>query len=224
MGKTNLVIFDMDGLLFDTEWPSYRAMKEVIETKGFDFPISYYRQMIGLHGARAHAVLDKLYAGELHVETVIKEYRPRFQELLETEGVALKPGAEQLLRWLEEQGIKKGIASSSHRDTIAGYLKRTGLERRFDFYLSGTEVERGKPHPDIFLEALRRAGESQESAFVLEDSLNGLKAAHAAGIRCVLVPDLIEPTDEMKEMAYAVVSDLEKVIQLFAGHKNRLPL
>lgn len=214
MERLKLVIFDMDGLLFDTEWPSYLAMKKAVEGRGLSFPISNYRQLIGLHGSMSRSVLDKLYDGKLEIDSVIEEYRVGFKEILETEGVSLKPGAKKLLNWLEEQEIKKCIASSSSRSTITDYLKRVGFESRFDFFISGSEVENGKPHPDIFIEACRRAGENPTSAIVLEDSLNGLLAAHAANIRCILIPDLIEPTEEMKEKAYLTLPDLEKVIPI----------
>lgn len=209
-----LVIFDMDGLLFDTEWPSFQALQEAVKKRGFAFTMENYKQLIGLPHGKSREVMQQMYEGKLPYEEIIEEYRERFKEILANEGIGVKPGVIQLLDALDERKMKKCIASSSARETIAAYLKRTGLEDRFDFYISGNEVKNGKPHPDIFLEACKIAGESVESAIVLEDSFNGLKAAFAAGIRCVLVPDLIEPTEEMKEKAFKIVEDLEKVIAL----------
>jgi HAD superfamily hydrolase (TIGR01509 family) len=214
MGKIKLVIFDMDGLLFDTEWPSYRALKQIVESKGYPFSLENYKQLIGLQGSKSQAVLKSMYGSDFEVERVIEEYHLRFKGILETEGISVKAGAETLLQALDDRGIKKCIASSSTRKTIDYYLKMTKLESYFDFYISGNEVKKGKPHPDIFLEACMRANETPEFSIVLEDSLNGLKAAHAAKVRCILVPDLIDPTDEMKEKAYTVVQDLEQVIPL----------
>jgi HAD superfamily hydrolase (TIGR01509 family) len=209
-----LVIFDMDGLLFDTEWPSFQALKEAVERRGFTFSIENYKQLIGLAHGKSMEVMQQMYGGKLPYEEIIIDYRKRFKEILANNGVAIKRGAIKLLDALDQRGMKKCIASSSTRETIASYLKLAGLEDRFDFYISGNEVKKGKPHPDIFLEACKIAGEPVESALVLEDSLNGLKAACAAEIRCILVPDLIDPTEEMKEKAYKIIEDLEKVIEV----------
>ncbi|OLS41197.1 HAD family phosphatase [Bacillus sp. MRMR6] len=209
-----LVIFDMDGLLFDTERPSFRALKEASERRHFTFTIENYKQLIGLPHGKSRDALEKMYEGKFPYEEVIEEYREGFRRILTDEGIGIKPGVKQLLDAIDGRRMKKCIASSSSRETIAAYLKQTGLEDRFDFYISGNEVKNGKPYPDIFLEACKIAGEPVESALVLEDSLNGLKAASAAGIRCVLVPDLIEPTIEIEEMAFRICDDLEKVIAL----------
>jgi HAD superfamily hydrolase (TIGR01509 family) len=209
-----LVIFDMDGLLFDTEWPSFQALKEAVERRGFSFTIENYKQLIGLSHGKSMGVMQQMYGGKLPYEEIMIDYRKRFKEILAKDGIGIKRGAIKLLDALDQRGMKKCIASSSARETIASYLKLTGLEDRFDFYISGNEVKKGKPHPDIFLEACKIAGEPVESALVLEDSLNGLKAACAAEIRCILVPDLINPTEEMKEKAYKIIEDLEKVIEV----------
>ncbi|MFB3163595.1 HAD family phosphatase [Neobacillus sp. 179-J 1A1 HS] len=209
-----LVIFDMDGLLFDTEWPSFQALKEAVERRGFSFTIENYKQLIGLAHGKSMGVMQQMYGGKLPYEEIMIDYRKLFKEILAKDGVGIKRGAIKLLDTLDQWEIKKCIASSSARETIASYLKLTGLEDRFDFYISGNEVKKGKPHPDIFLEACKIAGEPVESALVLEDSLNGLKAACAAEIRCILVPDLIDPTEEMKEKAYKIIEDLEKVIEV----------
>jgi HAD superfamily hydrolase (TIGR01509 family) len=214
MVQTKLVIFDMDGLLFDTERPSFRALQEIVETKGYTFTMDNYKQLIGISNRESGVVLLKMYGEDFPFHVIIGEYYERLKTILSEEGVSVKRGTVQLLDALEKRGIKKCIASSSSRETIGGYLKRTGLEDRFDFYISGNEVKKGKPHPDIFIEACKIAGEQVESVLVLEDSLNGLKAACAAGIRCVIVPDLIEATEEMKENAFIIVEDLEKVIVL----------
>lgn len=212
MEQLKLVIFDMDGLLFDTEWPSYLALKEVMEKEGYEFLLEHYKQLIGLTHDHSTLVMQKLYGSDFQYNN--EAYRKRFNEILDTDGLMIKSGAEQLLDWLDRKGLKKCIASSSSRETIGRYLKKAGLESRFDLYVSGQEVPFGKPHPDIFLEACKRANEAPESAIVLEDSLNGLKAAHAANIPCIVVPDLIEPNEEFTEKAFSIVSDLEEVINI----------
>ncbi|MCI1589984.1 HAD family hydrolase [Heyndrickxia oleronia] len=212
MNPIQLVIFDMDGLLFDTERPSFLAMEEVMKKQGYQFTIENYRQMIGLSGPKSNIVLQEIYGKDFQFHRISDDYNETFKRILDSEGLAIKPGAKELLDAIEQKGLKKCIASSSSRETIQQHLIKTGLESRFDFFVSGDEVEFGKPHPDIFIEACNRANEKPDSALVLEDSLNGLKAAHGANIKCIIVPDLIQPNEEMKQKAFSIVKDLSLVV------------
>lgn len=213
MKNLKLVIFDMDGLIFDTESISYQALKQVLkESYDIDFPMDVYRRMIGMGKQGTDSILKETYGDTISLEQIAINYATAFKEIINTQGIDIKLGATALLDYIDEQGFKKCIASSSSRQTIKHYLALTNLTDRFDFYLSGDEVENGKPHPDIFLEACQRAGEAPEHALVLEDSVHGFRAAKSAGINCIVIPDLIEPTSEMTEDAYHVLPDLEKVI------------
>jgi HAD superfamily hydrolase (TIGR01509 family) len=214
MGKLKLVIFDMDGLLFDTERPSYLAMKAAVEKWGFDFPLENYQRIIGLADDECDKQLQEVYGKEFSLEQILQDYQQAFKNILEKEGLGIKPGAEKLLELLDQKGVKKCIASSSSKATIQRYLMKTGLTHLFDFYISGEEVEAGKPNPDIFIEACKRANETPENSLVLEDSLNGLRAAVGAKIKCIVVPDLIEPNLEMKKHAYDIAADLYRVIEI----------
>lgn len=211
MKQIKLIIFDMDGLLYDTELPSFKALKRTAEKAGFNFTMEIYKKMIGVTKTVSNKILYDIYGDEFFEKQVLENYHEEFHKILEYEGINVKKGALELLDVLDEKGIKKCIASSSSRETIHYYLSMTGLTDRFDFYVSGQEVENGKPSPDIFLEACRRAGENSKAALVLEDSYNGLKAAVSANIPCVIVPDLIEPNEEMKRNAYLIVSDLGEI-------------
>ncbi|GIO21669.1 HAD family phosphatase [Oceanobacillus sp. J11TS1] len=211
MEDLQLVIFDMDGLLFDTERPSYQAMKIVMEKNGFDFQLETYKRMIGISDHGCEQILKDINGKDFPADLIFSDYDIVFKEILTNEGIQVKPGVEELLAVLDKKGIQKCIASSSSRETIHNYLAITGLTEQFEFYLSGEEVKKGKPSPDIFLEACRRARVGPESALVLEDSLHGLRAATRANIRCIIVPDLIEPNEEMERDAMCIVSDLKKV-------------
>ncbi len=214
MKDLKLVIFDMDGLLFDTERPSYLAMKQALEMLGLAFPMAIYKRMIGASDHKCDEIIKEVYGEEVSLQRITSDYLKAFKKILENEGLTIKPGANELLDYIERRGLKKCIASSSSRETIQQYLAMTGLTNRFDFYISGDEVQRGKPYPDIFLEACNRAQESPGSSIVLEDSLNGLRAAVGANINCIIVPDLIEPNDEMKKHAYEIAVDLNRVIEI----------
>ncbi|MGX6443235.1 HAD family hydrolase [Neobacillus sp. K501] len=212
MEDLRLVIFDMDGLLFDTEPIYYKSMKREIEKIGYDFPFDTYKLLVGIPDLESDEILQKKYGEQFSIQQVIEAYHAGFKEIIKNEGLMIKPGAEKLLDFLDEKGIKKCIASSSNLEIIKNFLSITGLTNRFDFYVSGEEVERGKPHPDIFLEACHRGNAEPKECLVIEDSLNGLKAAVSAKIKCIIVPDLIDPTEEMQQNAFKIVSDLEKVI------------
>lgn len=214
MKQIELVIFDMDGLLFDTEPIFFRAIQRSAKKLGVDFTFETYLKTVGVTDETGKKMLSEIYGKDSSILQAMDQYGLEFDKILEEEGLTVKAGAEQLLNTLDEKGIKKCIASSSSVDMIQRNVQLTGLDNRFDFYLSGTEVKNGKPSPDIFLEALKRAGVAAENALVLEDSYHGLKAAVAANIPCIVVPDLIEPTDEMRSLAKRVCNDLLEVADL----------
>lgn len=221
MRSLKFAIFDMDGLLFDTERPSYIAMKRVIENKfGYEFPLDNYKLMIGINGRQCDEVMKKLYGNDFSMNLIYEEYHHQFSNILQQEGLQIKKGAKDLLLFLDNKGVKKCIASSSSRETIQTYLSMAGLAGRFDFYISGEEVRRGKPYPDIFLGACERGNEEPVNSLVLEDSLNGLRAAVGAGIDCIIVPDLIEPNEEMKKHACDIVPDLGRVIRILEKERS----
>lgn len=209
-----LVIFDMDGLLFDTERPSYKAMNRSMKAYGFDFSLDIYKRMIGINDQASKNIIKEVWGSNNPIEQIFKRYDREFKNILETEGITVKAGALKLLDWLDEKNFKKCIASSSSRNTIANYLSMAGLTNQFDFYVSGEEVDNGKPAPDVFLEACRRADEIPSSAIVFEDSLHGLRAATKAGIPCIIVPDLIETNEQMRRDAYRIVSNLKEAINV----------
>ncbi|MBL4950942.1 HAD family phosphatase [Neobacillus sp. OS1-32] len=214
MKDVKLVIFDMDGLLFDTERPSYEAMRRVMKRRGYEFPIEHYKPIIGVADHECNMIMKEIYGSDFSFPAIVKDYRQEFDNILREEGLLIKPGAKNLLAALDRKGVKKCIASSSSRATIEYYLSLTSLTDRFDYYVSGEEVENGKPNPDIFLEACKRGKEETAASLVLEDSLNGLRAAVSAKIQCIIVPDLIEPNEEMKTNAYQIADDLNQVIEL----------
>jgi HAD superfamily hydrolase (TIGR01509 family) len=214
MKNPNLVIFDMDGLLFDTERPSFKAMKKSMEKYGFSYSLEMYKKMIGLSGPQCEDVLKNDFGSDFTFKPISDDYDVEFRKIINEEGIVLKQGATKLLDKLDKRKIKRCIASSSSCETIQYYLSLSGLSDRFDFYISGEEVKQGKPYPDIFLEACKRAKVTPESSLVLEDSLNGLRAAVGANINCIIVPDLIEPNEEMKKFAYLIVSNLKQVADI----------
>jgi|SRR5690606_37464393 len=202
----------MDGLIFDTERLTYKIMRELANQHGFHFQLDHYKQIIGISEETSNNQLIDIYGSR--IQSVFKEFPEVYNKSLNKENLHIKPGVMELLDTIEKKGIKKCIASSSSREVIEHYLKMKDLFNRFDFYVSGTEVVNGKPNPDVFIEACHRGNVELGEALVLEDSYNGFKAAVRAGIKCIIVPDLIEPNGEMRELAYRVCKDLGEVVEL----------
>ncbi|NBJ68179.1 MULTISPECIES: HAD family phosphatase [Clostridia] len=221
MNQVKLMIFDMDGLLFDTERIAFEALKKAIKNAGYELTLDIYRKIIGAGKQEDEAILKDVYGEDFSFSLVLNDYLYESEKILTTGGLRIMEGVTELLDILDERKIKKCVASSSSLETIHRYLTMANLKDRFDFYMSGDEVARGKPHPDIFLEACQRAGESPETAIVLEDSPNGLRAAYRAGIKCIVVPDLVVPDEEMENRAYRIVTSLVDVCHLFTAPQSK---
>ena len=148
---------------------------------------------------------------DLSIEDAISFVFTKEKEYLQ-KGVALKPGAEELLAYLQERNYKILLASSSTRERAEDLLRQNGVEQYFDHLVFGVEVERGKPEPDIFIKACEYAQEPPQNCLVLEDSEAGIQAAYAAGIDVVCIPDMKMPGEKFRGMAAAELSSLAEVI------------
>lgn len=207
------VIFDMDGLMFDTErlWDTLWA--PCCEKMGLPAPTeAFYAGGRGLAGANLHAHLKEFYPTvdpKKMLDEVWDLGMARFAE-----GVPCKPGLKELLHYLEEIGMPRIVASSSPRHMVEQNLQTTGTARYFHDTVCGGDVPRSKPDPAIFLEAARRLRLTPQTCLVLEDSYNGVRAGAAAGCVTVMVPDLAAPNDEMASLYTRCCKDLFEVKQL----------
>ncbi len=193
------VIFDMDGTLYDSEkiygygWMQAGLSKE------------QYYQLIG----RSRVNIDQLLRDwGYDVEAMRKVRSEAVEAKLQENGVELKPGARECLAWLRQKGIPAVIATSSAKEVADRYLAMTGMGEYFDFVISGNTLERGKPFPDIFLEAAKQLGQAPQDCLVVEDSFNGVRAGRNAGMYTVMIPDLIPANEEMEHLADAVLPSL----------------
>lgn len=214
MNDKNIVIFDMDGLLFNTEELGYEAMKSAFNSMGEAFPIERYIEMIGKREADTMRHFQKAYGENFPIDIMLEKYREEIKDILAQGKLHTKSGAIELLDYLDANNYKKCIASSSNISTIVNFLDMTNLTERFDFYVSGQEVANGKPAPDIFLEACKRAEEQTNHAIVLEDSLYGLRAAKAANIDCIVIPDMVPQNEEIVADATYILPTLKQVIDI----------
>ena len=205
------VLFDMDGVILDTEKLYTRFWCEAAQALGYPMTHEMALGMRSLSREVGERQL-KAYLGEsVDYQQVRNKRIEMMSAFIEENGVELKPGIHELLTFLKEKGIKTSVATSSPLDRTKEYLSQVGLVDSFDELVSGHMVEHGKPAPDIYLYAAFQLGLSPEECLVLEDSPTGLLAAYRAGCIPVMVPDQDLPDDEVKARVYAVVENLVAV-------------
>ncbi|MCI9447531.1 MAG: HAD family phosphatase [Lachnospiraceae bacterium] len=199
-------IFDMDGVLFDTERLYQQTWHELAKECGVQLGSGFLQAITGTSGAHMHHMLEEYY----HVSdgaALAGECMGRMREKLSVR-VPVKKGVREILGFFKEQGIPIAIASSSLPQQIEANLQKSELRSFFSEVVSGTEVEHGKPAPDIFLRAAGRLMCRPQECFVFEDSENGVKAGYAAGCATIMVPDLIEPSPAILKFCTRVCTDL----------------
>ncbi|MDO4977942.1 MAG: HAD family phosphatase [Eubacteriales bacterium] len=207
-----LVIFDMDGLMFDTESVMYRAFDQSAKEWGLESSYEIFTSLVGIDMRTACARYHELYGEEMEAKRFYRYVGQKMQKIFEEDGVPMKPGLMELLDAIDEKGIKKIIASGSPVDSILRNITQHGIAHRFDAMISSSEVERGKPFPDLFLEACKRMNTDPAEALVLEDSDAGIRAAHAGAIPVIGIPDIIPLKQEVKDMCQTVGETLVDVI------------
>ncbi|MBO0412819.1 HAD family phosphatase [Enterococcus hulanensis] len=215
MKKVKGIIFDMDGLLFDTESIYCEANLVVADKYDIPFTKETYARFIGISDEEVWAELHKMYAdhGEETVQKFIDESWGMAHDRFKTGEVDLKPGVHELLAYLEEKEIPRVLASSNVRPVIEILLEHAGIRDKFSDIISAEDVKFAKPDPEIFVIAAERLGMSGADCLVLEDSKNGILAAEGAGVPVVMVPDIVPPTAELREKTEAVFTSLHDVIE-----------
>jgi HAD superfamily hydrolase (TIGR01509 family) len=211
------VIFDMDGLMLDTEPLAARAWGEAAAALGVDFDKALARAMIGRNFADCATMLRERYAAPYPFEALLGSWHEAYDTIVAREGLVLKPGLYELLEWLEAHSIPRAVATSTRRERARVKLEHTGLLPRFHDLVGGDEVARGKPAPDIYVEAARRVGVDVATCVALEDSEPGVRAALAAGMTAIMVPDLHPPSPELEALDVEVLPSLREVLRRLAA-------
>jgi HAD superfamily hydrolase (TIGR01509 family) len=208
--KVSAVVFDMDGLLFDTE-TLYRDV--VIATAleaGHDLPLDFYLSTIGTPLQGTRDLFVERYGAGFDFDDFWARAVQRFATLVETE-LRLKAGVVELLTLLDELALPRAIATSSQHEHARHHLTAFNLSDRFHTVIAHGDYTRGKPHPDPFLKAAERLGIEPALCLALEDSYHGVRAASAAGMMTIMVPDLMSPTPEMTQLCAHIAADLHEV-------------
>ena len=208
------VLFDMDGLVVDTEKLYSRFWREACAHFGFTMSYEQSIAMRALNAQLAEATLKRFFGPEIEYLPTRNKRIELMEAYIEENGVELKPGVVELLDYLQAQGIPAAITSASPIPRIQNYLSRHGLEVRFAALCSGRDVPRGKPEPDIYLHGAAALGQKAEECMALEDAPAGILSAYRAGCLPVMIPDLDQPGEETKALLYAKADSLADVIPL----------
>lgn len=203
-------VFDMDGTLVDSERLAMEVFPEAARMVGVEVDRNLFFQMVGLRADLSQQILVEAL-GRDDALALVAASRTLYENRLSEGCLELKPGALELVLRLRERGIPLAVATSTQRARALRKLRATDLLRNFDTVVGGDEIARGKPAPDIYLEAARRLEVKPSACIAFEDSPTGLKAASAAGLFSVLIPDLIEPLEDVRALADIVLTSLEEV-------------
>ena len=206
-------IFDMDGVLFDTE----RVINECFATVGAEYQISeidyIIRSCVGLTTAETKAFCRKVLGDDFPVDEMYEKIRQLCNIRLTEGGMPVKTGVYLMLEYLKTNRYQIGLASSSSRRSIMHHIEAANMTEYFDVIVAGDEVEKGKPEPDIYLKALEKMNLKANKTIAFEDSPNGLKSATRAGINAIMIPDQIPYSEELEPYVYERFNSMTSALE-----------
>lgn len=207
-------MFDMDGLMVDTERLAMKAWLETCAAYGKKMTDEAYKSTIGRNGASIRDIYLDHLGNDFPVNKAFAECDALYLKYVDETVDLAKAGVRDLVSFLVGKGIARGVCSSSSRRKIEYKLAKIGVRDSIMEIVSGDEVDRSKPHPEPYLKLAEKLGVAIEKSLVLEDSYNGVRSAAAAGAKVVMVPDLLEPTEEMRELCLHIVDSLDRVVDV----------
>lgn len=211
MKKMKAVIFDMDGVIFDTEKLVLSSWKQVAGRRGVEGIEEVFLECVGTNTASTIQTVQKHYGSDFPFDDFRKEATGIFQATVKKNGMPVKPGVEELLSYLKNSGFKIGLASSTRRAIVEEELEMAGFLPYFEIVMGGDMIKNSKPDPEIFLTCCEKLGCKPEETIVIEDSHNGIRAASRAGMTSFMVPDLLPVTEEMENLSDRIFWNLSEV-------------
>lgn len=209
------VIFDMDGIIFDSERLVLECWETLAEKYHLENMREAYLPCIGANDVRTREIMMDYYGPDFAYDRFRKESSVLFHEKVGRNGLPVKKGVRELLEYLKENDIPIGLASSTRLAVVAEELRQAGLYGFFRAVTGGDQLKRSKPEPDIYLMACGKLGVRPEDTYAVEDSYNGIRSSDSAGMMPVMVPDLLPPTEEMRQKSVVVLEDLLQVRDWF---------
>lgn len=211
LNELDAVVFDMDGVIFDTETIALRSWQDVADAHGLGDITETAMKCVGRSTVDTLKIFDEAYGDRVSIELMHTECIDRFNEIMQTEGIPIKKGARELLEYLKQGGAKVALASSTTYDRVVMELKDADLFKYFRVIIGGNMIEHSKPEPEIYLLACEKLGADPTKSAAIEDSRNGIISASRAGMYPFLVPDIIQPDEEMIKLSHKQFKDLLEV-------------
>lgn len=216
--KCQCVVFDMDGVLFDSEALVLKCWELTAEKYAIPNIRSTCQRCLGTNAATSRQLFLETYGADFPYDRYKKEMSGLYWEQVQAGNLALKPGVREMTAALQSKGWATGIASSTRAVVIRQQLAMFGLEQCFDRIIGGDMVRRSKPEPDIYLMACEALEIPPAEAYAVEDSYNGIRAAFRAGMHPIMIPDLLPPTKEMQQLAEHIFPDMQAFQEFLCLH------
>lgn len=216
--KICAVIFDMDGTMIDTEKIKESGWKYAGECQNIIIDDKILSEMRGTNKEYCKEFINK----KLKNINFVKLYNDRnefIEKYINTNGIKMKKGLMEILQFLKSNNYKIAVASSSEEETIRRYLTKIKILDFFDIIVAGDMIENGKPNPEIYLKAVELLNVSKEQCIGIEDSNSGILSVYRAGLKPIMIPDLEQPTEEVKNILYAKLNSLVEVKEILQNRK-----
>lgn len=208
------LVFDMDGLLLDSERIVQRSWNEAGNLMGIFGVGEHIYNTLGMNRKARNAYFRQALGPDFDQDEFNKKASECFFRIVKDEGLPVKKGAIELLKHVKAKGYKTAVATSSSREYATGVLKNAGLYQYFDSGVFGDMVEHAKPDPEIYLKACENIGVNPKDCLALEDAPAGVRSAHAAGLTVIVVPDLVQPTEDILSLVLKKCNSLDEVIHM----------
>ncbi|MCG3728662.1 HAD family hydrolase [Vibrio cincinnatiensis] len=218
--KFQAAIFDMDGLLLDTERVCLTVFEEACHAVGIPFLRDVYLSVIGRNAAGIEQALKAGYGSQLDYPTLHKEWRQRYNAVVKHQAIPVKAGVIELLQWLKAHKIPTAVATSTQKEIASIKLRLAQIDHYFDSLTTGCEVTHGKPDPEIYLLAAKRLGVAPTQCVAFEDSNNGVRSAMGAQMLTFQIPDLVEPNEEIRALGHHIRPSLIQVLNELKQHSS----
>lgn len=205
------IIFDMDGLMIDSERVTFECYQERLKDMNLTMDEEFYKTLLGKPIKGIYQRFYDVYGNDFPIQNVIQDVHQLMAERFETEGVPVKKGLVELLHYLKDNNYKTIVATSSNRDRVDKILAQAKITEFFDDSICGDEVTKGKPNPEVFLKSCQKLGVNVDEAIVLEDSEAGIQASYDANIKVICIPDMKYPEKQYKEKTFKILKDLTEV-------------
>lgn len=216
MQSIKTLIFDMDGVIFDTESLVLRCWRQLADQYHLSNIEPVFLSAVGTTRKHTGDIMRAHYGSSFPYEEFDRTVSKTFHAIADVEGIPVKPGVRELLSWASENNYRIGLASSTRQVTVERELKQANLYHYFDCILGGDQIARSKPFPDIYLTACRNMNVNPTEAYAIEDSYNGIRSASAAGMQPIMIPDMLPPTEEMHLLCRAIYPNLSEFLKFLS--------